>query len=163
MTGRVLDVGCGTGEQTLLAATHGAEAVGIDLAKTAIERARSKATDRRVAARFDVADATDLSLLGVIADTIIDCGLFHVFSDEDRPRYVANLASVLRLGGTVYLMCFSDRQPGGFGPRRVRQQELRESFNDGWAVESIEAATFEINPVNSTTSAEAWLATITRL
>src|SRR5271165_4880300 len=39
LTGRVLDVGCGTGEQTLMAAAHGAEAIGVDIARTAIERA----------------------------------------------------------------------------------------------------------------------------
>ena len=98
----------------------------------------------------------------MIADTIIDCGVFHVFSDVDRPRYVASLASALRPGGTLYLMCFSDRQPGDFGPRRVRQEELRESFSDGWTVESIEASAFEINPLNTATFAQAWLATITR-
>jgi SAM-dependent methyltransferase len=163
LTGRVLDVGCGTGEQTLMAAAHGADAIGVDVARTAIERARSKAAERGIAVLFKVADALDLGTLGVIADTIIDCGVFHVFSDEDRPRYVASLASVLRPGGMLYLMCFSERQPGGFGPRRVRQEELRESFSDGWAVESIEAETFEINPIDAMTLAQAWLATITRL
>ncbi|MGO8961799.1 MAG: class I SAM-dependent methyltransferase [Streptosporangiaceae bacterium] len=163
LTGRVLDVGCGTGEQTLLAAAHGAEAIGVDLAPTAIERARLKAAERGLLARFEVADALDLGQLGLVTDTIIDCGVFHVFGDEDRPRYVASLASVLRPGGAVYLMCFSDRQPGDFGPRRVSKQELRESFSDGWAVESIEARTFEINPLNTITFAQAWLATIMRL
>jgi hypothetical protein len=59
-------------------------------------------------------------------------------------------------------MCFSDKQPGDFGPRRVRQEELRDAFADGWTVESITAGTFDINPLGSTTQAQAWLAVIRR-
>jgi SAM-dependent methyltransferase len=183
LTGRVLDVGCGTGEQALLAASHGAEATGVDLSPTAIERARAKAADRGLHVRFEVADALDpgqlaasvgplgpsagtldtfVGQLDPSVDVIIDSGVFHVFSDDDRPRYVASLASVLRPGGALYLMCFSDRQPGDFGPRRVRQDELRASFSDGWAVQSITADTFEIRPMGDTTRAQAWLAVFTR-
>ncbi len=162
LTGRVLDAGCGTGEHALLAASHGADATGIDLSPTAIERARAKAASRGLEVRFEVGDALSLGDLGLAIDVIIDSGVFHVFSDEDRPRYVTSLASVLRPGGTVYLMCFSDRQPGDFGPRRVRQDELRASFSDGWTVESIAADTFDINPLGDTTVAQAWLAVLTR-
>jgi cyclopropane fatty-acyl-phospholipid synthase-like methyltransferase len=163
LTGKVLDAGCGTGEHALLAAAHGAEATGVDAAPTAIERARAKAAERGLPARFDVADVLDLGVLGLEFDTIIDSGVFHTFSDEDRPRYVASLAAALRPRGTCYLMCFSDRQPGGFGPRRVTQDELRAAFSDGWRVDSIVADSFDLNPIEGNTRAEAWLATIRRL
>ena len=162
LTGQVLDVGCGTGEQSLLAASYGARATGVDLSPAAIAQARAKAAQRGLDVRFEVADALDLGQLDPNFDVIIDSGVFHVFSDEDRPRYVASLAAVLRPGGTLYLMCFSDRQPGDFGPRRVREDELRASFSDGWAVQSITADTFEIRPVGDTTRAQAWLAVFTR-
>jgi cyclopropane fatty-acyl-phospholipid synthase-like methyltransferase len=162
LTGRVLDSGCGTGEQALLAASRGADATGVDLSPAAIEQARAKAASRGLQVRFEVGDALDLGGLGLSADVIIDSGIFHVFSDEDRPRYVASLASVLRPGGTVYLMCFSDRQPGDWGPRRIRQDELRAAFSDGWTVESIAAETFEINPLGDITLVQAWLAVLTR-
>jgi cyclopropane fatty-acyl-phospholipid synthase-like methyltransferase len=162
LTGQVLDVGCGTGEQSLLAASHGARVTGVDLSPAAIAQARGKAAQRGLDVRFEVADALNLGHLGPNFDVIIDSGVFHVFSDEDRPRYVASLASVLRPGGTLNLMCFSDRQPGDFGPRRVREDELRASFSDGWAVQSITADTFEIRPMGGTTRAQAWLAVFTR-
>jgi len=163
LTGQVLDVGCGTGEQTLLAASSGAEALGVDVSPLAVKQARGKAAARGVKARFEVADALSLSDLGLTFDTVIDSGLFHVFDDDSRARYVASLASVLRPGGHLYLMCFSDRQPGEFGPRRVSQDELRAAFGAGWTILGIQADTFAINPgLFPATTALAWLATIAR-
>jgi SAM-dependent methyltransferase len=157
LSGRLLDAGCGTGENALLAAAHGAEVVGIDLSPRAIERAKGKAADRGLSVRFEAGDVLFLGRLGLTFDTIIDSGVFHVFDDEDRPRYVASLASVLKPGGRCYLMCFSDSQPGLWGPRRVRREELTGSFRDGWTVVSIEPDEFEINPGMDTPAAQAWL------
>ena len=162
LRGQVLDVGCGTGEHALLAAVRGADAMGVDVAPRAIERARGKAAERGIKARFEVADALSLADLGLTFDTVIDSGLFHVFDDQDRARYVASLAAVLRGGGRCYLMCFSDRQPGDFGPRRVSQDELRAAFRDGFRVAGITADTFDINPGLGTMGAQAWLATLER-
>src|SRR5215468_431081 len=163
LSGRVLDTGCGTGEHTLLAAARGADAVGVDISLRAIGQARRKAGERGLTVRFEVASALSLGGLGLTVDTVIDSGLFHVFDDADRARYVTSLASVLPPGGTCYLMCFSDRQPGTMGPRRVRQEELRAAFSDGWAITAIVADTFEVNPGLGTPTAQAWLATIGRI
>ena len=162
LRGRLLDSGCGTGENTLMAAARGAEAVGVDVAAPAIERARAKAAERGVAARFEVADALDLARLGLTFDTIIDSGVFHVFDDDDRVRYVSSLASVLEPGGSCYLMCFSDRQPGDWGPRRVRRDELIDAFSDGWTVIDITADTFDVNAGFGSDAAQAWLAVLRR-
>ncbi len=163
LCGRVLDVGCGSGEHALLAAERGAQAVGVDVSPRAIDRARAKAAERGVTVQFEVADALHLGTLGMTFDTVIDSGLFHVFDDKARIGYVTSLASVLKPGGTCYLMCFSDRQPGDWGPRRVRQDELVTAFAGGWAITGIAADTFAINPVFGTSTANAWLATIRRL
>ena len=163
LTGQVLDAGCGTGEQTLLAASSGADALGVDVSPLAVERARAKAAARGISARFEVSDALSLENLGLDFDTIMDSGLFHVFDDESRVRYVASLASVLRPGGRLYLMCFSDSQPGAFGPRRVSQDELRAAFAGGWTIIAIQPGAFEINPGTfDTATAQAWLATVSR-
>jgi SAM-dependent methyltransferase len=162
LSGRLLDAGCGTGEHVLLAAAHGADATGVDISARAIARARAKAAERGVTARFEIADVLNLGQLGTTFDTVIDSGVFHVFDDADRARYVASLASVLRQGGHCYLACFSDRQPGDWGPRRVTKDELRAAFSDGWSVTSIEADTFAINPGMPTPSVQAWLAAIQR-
>jgi SAM-dependent methyltransferase len=159
--GSVLDAGCGSGENALMLAGRGFDVSGFDFAPTAIEQAQRKASERSLPARFFVWDALRLAELGDEFDTVIDSGLFHVFDDGDRAKYVEALGSVVRSGGRFVVACFSDLQPGDWGPRRVRQEELRASFADGWRIESIEATQFETNlepPI-----AEAWLATITRL
>jgi cyclopropane fatty-acyl-phospholipid synthase-like methyltransferase len=164
LRGRLLDSGCGTGENTLLAAERGADALGADFSPLAIEQARGKAAERGIPARFEVADVLSLGQLGLAFDTVIDSGVFHVFNDDDRARYVASLASVLQPGGTCYLACFSEREPGDVGPRRVRQDELRSAFRDGWDVREIVPEVFGVNrgPWFGATTTQAWLATIRR-
>jgi len=161
LRGRVLDVGCGTGEHALLAASLGFDATGIDGAPLAIEKAVAKARDRGLDARFLVGDVRELSRLGERWDTVLDCGVFHVFDDDDRGVYVDSLAAVMPAGGRFFMLCFSDRQPGEAGPRRVSQDEIRASFAEGWHVDSIDASTIETNWQDR--SAQAWLSTITRV
>jgi cyclopropane fatty-acyl-phospholipid synthase-like methyltransferase len=161
LQGRVLDVGCGTGEHVLLAASHGAEAMGVDVAELAIERARAKAQQRGIRATFEVGDVLHLDGLRRPFDVITDSGVFHVFDDEQRPVYIKSLMSALRPEGMYYMMCFSDRQPGDWGPRRVSQAELRAAFVDGWSIKSIEPAKFAVTIDDN--GAEAWLATFERL
>src|SRR5437879_13464936 len=62
--GRVLDVGCGTGEHVMLAASHGADAMGVDVAELAIERARAKAQQRGISAIFQVGGVLHLDRVG---------------------------------------------------------------------------------------------------
>jgi SAM-dependent methyltransferase/DNA-binding MarR family transcriptional regulator len=159
LRGRVLDVGCGTGEHVLLVASLGLEATGIDVSPKAIELAKQKATARKLSARFLERDARELADFDEQFETVLDSGLFHVFNDEDRARFVEGLRTAVAPGGRYYLLCFSDRQPGVLGPRRVSQDEIRTSFVNGWRVGSIEPATMDltISPVG----ALAWLAVIT--
>ena len=100
-------------------------------------------------------------------NTVIDCGLFHTFADEKRPVFVQGLGDVLGRGGLLYILCFSDEELGTVGPRRISQQEIRDSFHDGWKVQQIEAIHFDSIPPEggpkwSPGGPKAWLATIER-
>ena len=161
-TGALLDAGCGTGEHTILAARLGARALGIDVSTRAIESARHKGAVCGVNARFRVLDALQVVTLGETFDTILDSGLFHVFDDAARTEYIAAVHDVLRPGGHLHLMCFSDRQPGDWGPRRVTEGELRAAFGSGWRIDSLTPHRFDINPGLGTPTAEAWLVDIVR-
>ena len=93
--GSVLDVGCGTGEHVLYLASRGHDAWGVDLAPLAIDIARRKSAERNIQATFIVADVFDLGTLGRTFDTVVDSGLLHIFSPEQRPGFLASLAEVL--------------------------------------------------------------------
>ena len=158
--GTVLDAGCGTGEHALFLAARGHEVLGVDVAATAIARAREKAADRHLAATFLVADALQLGRLGRTFDCVLDVGLFHTFDDEERRAYVDSLAAVTRPGSVLRLLCFSDAAPGDGGPRRISQAELRSAFATGWDVVSIaaESCATRFDP----DGVPAWLARIER-
>ena len=167
--GRVLDVGCGTGELALLAAAAGLPTVGIDAAPTAIRTAQRKARERGLQARFEVGDALELGSLGEQFDTVLDSCLFHAFDETDRIRYAASLAGVMPRGARLYLLCIGDRHRpgpvraphGGIRAHRVTEEAIRATFTTGWQIDAIEQTVVENN--RDSAGAPGWLATITRV
>ena len=167
ITGSVLDAGCGTGDNALFFASRGHKVTGIDFLEEPITRAKRKATERGLSASFFVMDALALKNLPEVFDSVIDSGLFHVFSDDDRQRYVEGLATVLKLGGRLFLLCFSDEEPGTQGPRRVSKKELHDAFTPGWDIESLQPSRVETRPdlkdfTFSEGGPKAWFAVIRR-
>ena len=167
IAGSILDAGCGTGENALFFAGRGHQVTGIDFLAEPIKRAKQKAAERGLAATFLVMGALSLKKLLEVFDSVIDSGLFHVFNDDDRRRYVAGLATVIKPGGRLYLLCFSDEEPGTQGPRRVSRQEIESAFAEGWNVESIEPSRYEVRPdlkdlVFSKGGPKAWFAWVRR-
>ena len=161
ITGSVLDIGCGTGEHALFFAAEGHEVWGIDSAPLAIQKAQEKAAARGLPVHFLVHDALNLTRLNRTFDTATDSGLFHTLSDEDRPLFAGSLSAVLPPGGTYFMLCFSDREPAGYGPRRISRKEIEDTFRHGWSINYIRPAVFE-----SRTRAEgprAWLSSISKL
>ncbi|HET8560203.1 MAG TPA: class I SAM-dependent methyltransferase [Marmoricola sp.] len=161
LVGRVLDIGCGTGEHALMAAAAGLEATGVDASSTALTLATRKAGERDLSVRFLTWDALELSDLGESFDTVLDCGLFHVFDDPERPKFVDALRASTRPGSWYYLLCFSDLEPGDWGPRRIRQDEIRAAFSEGWRVEQIESA--QLETIIDPGAVHAWFASIRRV
>src|SRR5580704_2703474 len=146
VVGSVLDAGCGTGENALFFAGRGHAVTAFDFLEVPIAAAKRKAAKRGLAPTFLVKNALTLHEWPERFDNVIDSGLFHVFSDDDRVAYVRGLRTVLKPGGRLLLLCFSDQTPGTQGPRRVSRQELHQSFAEGWEIESIEPTVLEVRP-----------------
>jgi SAM-dependent methyltransferase len=161
IVGDVLDVGCGTGEHALFLAGRGHRVMGIDSAPAAIERARAKAAARGLAVPFLVADALDLGRLRRRFETALDCGLFHALAPERRRPYVHSLCEVLSPGGTLHLLCFSDEEPPGPGPRRIAEHELGDAFRAIFAMTRLRPGRLETLVHEG--GARAWVATLVRI
>lgn len=165
ISGSVLDSGCGTGENALMLAARGLQVVGVDISPMAISRARQKAVERELDVRFEVHDVLDLPSLDFVARggkfrSILDSGVFHVFDDASRAKYVRSLGAALEPGGRLFMLVFSDQEPGDWGPRRITQAEIREAFKDGWEIEEIVPARFDT--LLDRPPVKAWRATIRR-
>ena len=101
------------------------------------------------------------------ARSVISCTWNGTFADEKRPVFVMGLADVLGTGGSLYNLCFSDEEPGTEGPRRISQQEIHDTFHDGWTVQRIEPTQFDSIPPKdgpkfTPGGPKAWLVTIER-
>jgi len=161
--GMVLDAGCGSGENALHIAASGLTVLGVDVAETALERARAKAGERGIEAEFVAADALALQRLGRRFTTVLDSGLFHALDGDERREYVAGLAAVTEPSGTVYVLCFSDNGPDT-GPHPVSADDLRSAFDSAgvWELVSIESDRV-LTRFHDDNGAPAWFATIKRI
>lgn len=143
IVGDVLDVGCGTGENAIFLAGRGHRVLGIDSAKLAVKKAKAKAAERRIEASFRVWDALRLHELAMRFDSVIDSGFFHTLTDGERIVFQRSLHSVMKPGSMYFMLVFSDEEPGWGGPRRVREEEVRVTFDSGWRVEAVDRARFD--------------------
>ena len=171
ISGLVLDCGCGTGENALYFASRGCTVTAFDFLEAPIQRAKEKAAIRKLDVSFLVKDALTLqdSAIGWNEqfDAALDSGLFHVFSNESAKQYIVGLERILKPGGYLYLLCFSDAEGGVQGPRRIPKQLLFDQFDSGWQIESISATRFEVRPeykgeVFSADGPHAWFAILRR-
>lgn len=157
---RVLDVGCGTGENALYLARQGHDVLGVDFAPRAIRIARAKAYWRDVAAHFLVWDALRLGELGLTFDSAIDSALLHCLDGDERRRYVEGLHAALESGGTFFVLCAQAPERAVGEPGWVSRPELYALFEDGWRVNYVRDAVFETR--GQSRYRGAYLASVTR-
>jgi SAM-dependent methyltransferase len=141
----LLDCGCGTGNSSVFFAARGLEVTGIDFVEDAIRRGKAKAAERGLSVEFLTKDAMTLGDWDKRFESVIDSGLFHIYSGDERLRYVDGLAHILQPGGRLFLFAFSDEEPSAPGGG-VSLQDLYDSFADGWEIESEQCVHGEQNP-----------------
>src|ERR1700738_3883326 len=145
VTGEVLDIGCGLGDNAIYLASRGHSVTGLDGSPAAIDEARRAATAAGVTVTFDVADATDLSGYEGRFDTVVDSALYHCLDDDDRQAYIAALYRATRPGARLHLSCFADGNVNGLiAPMgHVPESNLRDILTaNGWRIDFLGPSTY---------------------
>lgn len=133
--GRALDLGTGTGTDTIYLATHGWEVTAVDMVPKALAIARRNATAAGVTPRFLAGDVTRLHDLD-IADSytlILDFGCFHTLPDDQRPAYITGVSQAAAPGATLLLYGF--KRPPKAAPMHagLTVDEVQQRFGRaGW-------------------------------
>jgi cyclopropane fatty-acyl-phospholipid synthase-like methyltransferase len=145
-SGRALDIGCGTGTDSIYLATHAWEVTGVDIVRKALTAARRRATAAGVAPRFVAGDVTRLHELGVGDGytLLVDFGCFHTLPDDRRPAYIDSVSRVAARGATL-LLCGFTRPPKAPMHAGMNIEEVRQRFGQaGWQV--VHAAPTTVDP-----------------
>lgn len=153
LRGRLLDVGCGSGENAIFLARQGLDVKGIDFVARAVSIARARAKIAGVSVDFEQADAFNVAHLGQF-DAVLDYGLMHQFGVSAARRYVAAIRHALSPGGVFVVQCLARRQRLAPRPPGYTRRDLERIFEDGWAIE-IRPARYQIR---SGEELPAWLA-----
>lgn len=156
----LLDLGAGLGGNSIwLAGSLGLSVVACDVSAEALEQARGrwaaalaqlKRKEGEALLRFVQCDALSEPLPRVLVSqgpfaTLLDSAVFHCIGDvEDQRRYVRALTSLVRPGGHLVMLAFSDHNRSHEaeqwqGPRRVSQEDLHGYFcaSSGWNITEV--------------------------
>ncbi|MDX1885767.1 class I SAM-dependent methyltransferase [Mycolicibacterium sp. 120270] len=145
ITGEVLDIGCGLGDNAVFLASRGHSVTALDGSPAAIEQARSRAAQAGVTVNFDVADATKLTGYDGRFDTVIDSALYHCLVEEDQQAYVAGLYRATRPGARLHLYCFSDGNVNGLVAPigSITESNIRDTLTaNGWRIDYLGPTTY---------------------
>jgi ubiquinone/menaquinone biosynthesis C-methylase UbiE len=105
--GKVLDLCCGAGTNTVYLAKKGFEVTAIDISQRAIEYAREKAKHANAKINFMIQSFVDLSFGDEEFDFVFDMGCFHHVEIVDKSKFIKGIHRVLKKGGDYLLTCFS--------------------------------------------------------
>lgn len=144
ISGEVLDIGCGLGDNSIYLASRGHSVTGIDGSPAAIAEAGRRADAAGVQVRFEVADATKLTGYDGRFDTVIDSALYHCLDPDGRQAYAAGLYRATRPGARLHLWCFSEGNVNGLlAPRPVPETDVRDTLTaNGWRIDFLGPTTY---------------------
>ncbi|MFP4476047.1 MAG: class I SAM-dependent methyltransferase [Desulfatibacillaceae bacterium] len=143
-----LDIGCGTGSDSVWMAEQGFAVTGIDISRTAVRMAEERAREHGVDAVFAVADALDPATPpGAPYSFAYDRGCLHSYDfPEDRTRLAENLARWLEPGAPWLSLSGSRDEKGeGPGPPRLSASEITEAVESFFEIRWIRAGHFDTN------------------
>jgi SAM-dependent methyltransferase len=130
--GTALDLGCGTGDNSIYLARHGWHVTGVDFVTKALDKAKAKAAANKVNVNFARADVTRLSCEGIGSSfgLIVDNGCLHGMSPDDRDAYVREVTEVAAPDARLLLVEFITG--GSYGVPGIDPDEVRRRFAADW-------------------------------
>lgn len=143
--GRLLDLGTGPATQAMNLAKRGFDVIATDISGSAIKKAKVSAKDAGLSITFLVDNVLKSKLAPNLVDVIVDRGVFHVLPKGKRPIYVKTVHRLLRPNGWLFLKCFSDKEPGTWGPYRIAERELLGYFRGPFEIRSVVETVFHGN------------------
>lgn len=144
-SGRILDIGCGTGDDAIYLAKNGLSVVGLDPKLDAVKTARAKAARQSAEVDFFVGNGghlTDLFRDGEF-DVVIDTGFFRTLSEPERHKNVQQVHRVLGNGGRYYLICFSEKEYNESARKRLSPEDLKRTLGTDFRLNYIRNTVLE--------------------
>jgi SAM-dependent methyltransferase len=146
--GRALDIGCGTGTNAIWLAQNGFDVTGVDISPRAVERARAKLGDARLACRFAVHDILASPPEGPAFQFVFDRGCFHVFDEPaERARFAERVAAALAPDGLwLSLIGSTEGGPRDMGPPRRSVRDIADAIEPHLEIVSLRSSEFRQDP-----------------
>lgn len=161
---RVLEMGCGTGENAVLLARRGFTVTAVDLVPRAIDRARARSAEAGVQIDFRVGDFRHLSDLGSPFPFVFDSGLYHCVRREALDDLLHFLGRITQPGSLWLTLAgnANETQPAEKGPPRVRAAELCAELEPMFALVELRETHFEAADQTNGWHPLAWSALLRR-
>jgi len=147
---KALDIGCGTGDNSIWLVQQNFQVIGTDTSEIAIEKAREKAAEGNFKCTFIVVDFLKTKIEGAPFGFAFDRGCFHSFnSDEDRQRFAENVAAYLEKDGLwLSLVGNADEQRHAPGPPQRTARDIVYSVEPYFEILSLASSYFGSNRPN---------------
>ncbi len=147
---KTLEIGCGTGISSIWLALQGFQVTALDLSSTALTQAKLQAEQKQVEVRFLEEDFLNASISGAPFDLIVDRGVHHVFSLEERVIFAKNAVAHLKEGGLwLSLLGSKDGPPREVGPPRLSAMEVAQGVEEAFEILSLETGAFDLNGLDT--------------
>lgn len=155
-TCKVLDVGCGTGDNAIWLAQQQFEVTACDISQTAIEKAKERASKADVHCSFIVVDFLNNSIPASNFGFVFDRGCLHSFhTNRKRKRFAKNVARILREDGLwLTLAGNADEQIREFGPPKLTAKKLLAAVEPYFEIISLASGHFGSDQSDP---AKAWI------
>jgi len=159
--GRAVVLGCGTGTNAIYLAGQGFDVTGIDIAPTALTRAKAKAEKAGVKVRWMVVDVLNLPENLEPVDFIFDRGCYHGVRRGNAAGYVKTVRNLSKPGTQLLILAGNANEERHYGPPRVKEEELRGDFSAAFDFQWLREIRFDSANPNAT-GAMAWSAMLRR-